>query len=383
MSHVHVQSAREAEGLVAELARTKRLALDCEAAGFHRYSDRLCLLQLSTERETWVIDPLAFDPSAILRPALEDPAVTVVMHGADFDLRLLRRDLGVELRGLFDTQIAAQLVGEETLGLAGLLESRLGVRLSKKYQRADWAERPLLEPMLEYAADDTRYLIALADRLREELVAAGRSAWADEECRTLEAVAGTAQIVADEPEDPVVRIRGARHLSARQVTALREALAWRDEIARAKDRAPFRVIAEEPLVDAVAVWPKTLAELTSIKGFPSRLAAEEGEALVRRLAGVATLSEGQLKPYPRGPRRGTPRTTPETEALAEKLKTVRNRKADELRLPRGTLLSNAVLLEVARAMPRSREALAAVEGMRRWKADVLGEDFLAVIRGAG
>jgi ribonuclease D len=329
-----------------------------------------------------VIDPLAFDPSAILRRSLEDPAETGVMHGADFDLRLLRRDLGVQLRGLFDTQIAAQLVGEETLGLAGLLESRLGVRLSKKYQRADWAERPLLDPMLEYAADDTRYLMALADRLRAELVAAGRLAWAEEECRALEAVAGTVPAGADEAEDPVVRIRGARHLSARQVTALREALAWRDEIARAKDRAPFRVIAEEPLVDAVAAWPKTLAELTSIKGFPSRLAAEEGAALVRRLAAVATLAENQLKPYPRGPRRGAPRITPEMEALAERLKTVRNRKADELRLPRGTLLSNAVLLEVARAMPRSRDALAAVEGMRRWKADVLGDDFLAVIRGA-
>jgi ribonuclease D len=382
MSHVHVQSARGAEGLGAELARTKRFALDCEAAGFHRYSDRLCLLQLSTERETWVIDPLAFDPSDLLRPALENPAVTVVMHGADFDLRLLRRDLGVQLRGLFDTQIAAQLVGEETLGLAGLLESRLGVRLSKKYQRADWAERPLLEPMLEYAADDTRYLMALADRLRGELVAAGRLAWAEEECRALEAVAGTTPEDADEPDDPVIRIRGARHLSARQVTALREALAWRDEIARAKDRAPFRVIAEEPLVDAVATWPKTLAELTSIKGFPSRLAAEEGQALVRRLADVATLADSQLKPYPRGPRRGASRITPEMEALAERLKTVRNRKADELRLPRGTLLSNAVLLEVARAMPRSREALASVEGMRRWKVDVLGDDFLKVIRGA-
>jgi ribonuclease D len=91
MSHIHVQSAGEADGLVAGLAGTTSLALDCEAAGFHRYSDRLCLVQLSTERATWVIDPLAFDPSEMLRRPLEDPSVTVVMHGADFDLRLLRR----------------------------------------------------------------------------------------------------------------------------------------------------------------------------------------------------------------------------------------------------------------------------------------------------
>jgi ribonuclease D len=381
VSHVHVQSAPQAQGLVADLARTKRLALDCEAAGFHRYSDRLCLLQLSTERTTYVIDPLAFDPSGILRGPLEDPAVTVVMHGADFDLRLLRRDVGIALHGLLDTQIAAQILGEETLGLAGLLESRLGVKLSKKYQRADWAERPLQDAMLEYAADDTRHLMRLADRLVEELVAAGRLAWAEEEWRALESAAG-GPVDAGEPEDPVVRIKGARHLSPRQVTAIREALAWRDEIARSRDRAPFRVIAEESLVEAVAMGPKTVADLLTIKGFPARLAEEEGASLVRRLARIGGLAENELKPYPRNQRRGAGRTTPEMEALAEKLKTVRNRRADEIRLPRGTLLSNAVLLEVARAKPRSVEALYEVDGMRRWKADVLGADFLAVIRAA-
>jgi ribonuclease D len=379
MSHIHVQSAGEADGLVAGLAGTTSLALDCEAAGFHRYSDRLCLVQLSTERATWVIDPLAFDPSEMLRRPLEDPSVTVVMHGADFDLRLLRRDLRIRLQGLFDTQIAAQMLGEETLGLAGLLESRLGVRLSKKYQRADWAERPLLEPMLEYAADDTRHLMHLADRLREELSAVGRLAWAEEECWALEG-AGGGPVAAAEAEDPVVRIRGARHLPVRQLAALREALAWRDEIARARDRAPFRVIAEESLVEAVAAWPKSVADLTGIKGFPARLAEEEGAELVRRLSSVATRADHELKPYPRGPRRGPGRTTPEMEALAERLKNVRNRKADEVRLPRGTLLSNAVLLEVARAAPKSSDELVAVEGMRRWKAEILGKEFLDVIR---
>jgi ribonuclease D len=166
----------------------------------------------------------------------------------------------------------------------------------------------------------------------------------------------------------------------RQLAALREALAWRDEIARARDRAPFRVIAEESLVEAVAAWPKSVADLTGIKGFPARLAEEEGAELVRRLSSVATRADHELKPYPRGPRRGPGRTTPEMEALAERLKNVRNRKADEVRLPRGTLLSNAVLLEVARAAPKSSDELVAVEGMRRWKAEILGKEFLDVIR---
>lgn len=382
MAHVYVQSTRETGGLVEDLGKAKRIGLDCEAAGFHRYSDRLCLVQLSTERATYLIDPLAFDPSEQLRGPLEDPAVTVVMHGADFDLRLLSRDLGIRLRGLFDTQIAAQIVGEETLGLAGLLENRFGIRLSKKFQRADWAERPLSEGMLEYAAEDTRHLTRLADWLGAELAEAGRMAWALEECRALEDSAG-APPEAGESEDPVMRIRGSRHLTPRQLTALREALAWRDELARSRDRATFRVIAEGPLIEAVAAGPRTVEELVSIKGFPARLAQEEGRALIERLARVASLPEEELRPYPRSQRRGAARLTPQMEALAEKLKNARNRKADEFGLPRGTLLSNAVVLEVARTAPRSLEALAAVEGMRRWKADIVGEDFLKLIRGAG
>ncbi len=355
--------------------------MDCEAAGFHRYTDRLCLVQVSTERQTYIIDPLGFDPSEILRDALERPDVPVVMHGADFDLRLLRRDLGIRIGGLFDTQIAAALLGEEALGLAALLESRAGVRLSKKYQRADWAERPLAEEMLEYAANDTRHLARLANVLEGELAAAGRTAWVEEECRALEAT-GDASAEPEEPEDLVVRVKGARDLSARQVTAVREALEWRDEIARSRDRALFRVVGDGPLVEAVAARPQRVEDLAGIKGFPAGLARTEGAELLRRFQRVVQLPDEDLRPYPKQSRRGPGRPPPEIEALADRLKTVRNRKADELGLPRGTLLSNAVVLAVARTAPKDLEALSAVDGMRRWKAEVLGAELLDVIRGA-
>jgi ribonuclease D len=382
MSHIHIGSPEAAEALVADLSSSRRFALDCEAAGFHRYSDRLCLLQLTTERATYVIDPRAFDPSGFLRGPLEDPDVELVMHGADFDLRLLSRDLGIELRGLFDTQIAAQIVGEPSIGLQALLESRLDVSLSKKYQRADWAERPLTDPMLEYAADDTRYLMKLADIMVKELADAGRTAWAEEECRALEvAASGVPQGPAD-PEDPVVRIKGARKLSTRQVAALRTALEWRDDIARTLDRAPFRVVGDGPLIDAVAAQPVTLAELRDIKGFPSRLASEAGASLLERLDEILSSPENELRPYPKTMRHGPGRPTPEMEAMAERLKVARNRKADQLGLPRGTLLSNAVVLEVARIAPPHLQALAEIEGMRRWKVDAVGAELLAVLHGS-
>lgn len=375
MSHIHVQSHGEADGLARDLSTAKKFALDCEAAGFHRYSDRLCLLQLTIGERTYIVDPLAFDPGELLREPLEREDVTVVMHGADFDLRLLSRDLGIRLRGLVDTQVYAALIGEEGLGLQSLLESRLGIKLSKKYQRADWAERPLDEAMLEYAAEDTRHLERLADLLAEDLDALGRRSWADEECLALERVSDGSH-EPDEAFDPVTRVKGAHDLSARQVTALREALAWRDEIARERDRAPFRVIGDPPLIEAVARQPRRVEELLDIRGFPRRLAKQDGPELLRRLRGVTELAEEDLVPYPKSDMRGPGRPPPEVEARFKRLREIRNRAADELKLPRGTLLANAVLTEIARETPTSRQELLAVEGMREWKTEVLGERLL-------
>ena len=158
----YVDDPTSLEDARAALAGAGALAVDCEAAGFHRYSDRLCLLQVTCGERTYLFDPFVLDPAPALEEPLRDPSVEVVMHGADFDLRLLDRDLGLRVRSLFDTQIAASLLGVTGVGLQTLLRDRFGIRLSKKYQQADWARRPLPEPMLEYAARDTAHLGDLA-----------------------------------------------------------------------------------------------------------------------------------------------------------------------------------------------------------------------------
>jgi len=377
MTYIHIQSESDSQRLADDLSGVTQFALDCEAAGFHRYSDRLCLLQVTTQRATYIVDPLAFDASDLFRTVLEDPEIEVVMHGADYDLRLLDRDLGITLRGLFDTQIAASMLGLEGLGLAAQLAERFDVKLTKKYQRADWAERPLTEGMLDYAASDTRYLLELRSQMAEELEVARRTAWAQEECRALEAAAVAPKKVS-EPVDPVTRVKGARDLDPRQVHAIRVAVEWRDEIAKRRDRATFRVIGDGPLIDAVALAPRRAEELVDLKGFPGGLARNEGKELIRRLHAVTELSDEEIVPYPR--RRGGPgRAPPEIEELADKIKVVRNRRADELGLARGSLLSNALLLEIARVRPSSIEELKAIDGVRNWKADVAGEEILAVL----
>ncbi|MCK5651456.1 MAG: ribonuclease D [Gemmatimonadetes bacterium] len=351
-----------------------RIALDCEAAGFHRYSDQLCLIQLSTTAGTVLIDTLAFDPAGVLREILENPATEVILHGADFDLRLLDRDLGIHVRGLIDTQISAALLGEPGIGLAPLVEKYLGVTLSKKYQRADWAERPLPEELLSYAASDTQHLHALADALLDRLEAAGRMSWAREEFELLEGIRW-----AQEEVDPVTRVKGARDLTPRQLAALREALSWRDQLARARDRAPFRVVGDQVLLAIVVEPPKSASGLKEVKGFSPSLARQSGQTLLDRIRQVGSLPEGGLAPYPRPVQPGPGRPTPEEDILLNRLKGERNRRAEALEIERGTLLPNSVLLEVVRGEPSNLEELADIPGVKRWQIEEAGEALLRAL----
>lgn len=369
----YIDDPGAARDAAAELAEEPSLALDCEAAGFHRYSDRLCLVQISTPGgRDLIFDPLEVELAPLLKPLLEDPDRTLLMHGGDYDVRLLDRDLGVRPRGIFDTQVAAALLGVDGLGLAALLEEHFDVRLTKKYQRADWAQRPLSREMLEYAAADTRYLHELADILREGLRERERQAWATEEFRAMEAL----RFEDDGDADPVTRVKGAHRLDPREVTRLREALAWRDEIARAQDRALFRVTSDKVLLDAALDPPSSAGELAGRKGMNGRMAHQYGDDLVSRLRAVDRLSDDELVPYPPRDRSGPGRPSPEEEEAARRLKRHRNRVADELGIDRGVLFPNALILEVVRREPTSVEAMGALDGIKRWQAEIMAPHLL-------
>lgn len=367
------ERAREAERATSAAGS---VAVDCEAAGYHRYSDRLCLVQLSTPSRTFVLDPLAVDLTPHLR-VLEDPERTVLMHGAAYDLRLLRRDLDIRVARLADTQVAAELLGEPAVGLQALLEKYLGVKVSKRFQKADWARRPLSREMVEYAAGDTRHLHRLEKLLAERLRELGRTPWAEEENAWLVRSAKSPEQTGP-PADPVTRFKAARHLGPRDVTALRAVIAWRDAVARERDRAPFRVASDSALMEVVVRKPASARQLGRVRGLPAALVGSRGNALLKALERVERLSASELSPYPK-PRRTRGRPTPEEEAAFERLKATRNRVASELELDRGRVMANGVLRAIAAANPRSLAELAAVEDVRAWQTEVLGEKLLAAL----
>src|SRR2546430_2788968 len=213
---LYLDKPPELDRFLNEISNVKELALDTEGASFHRFLDRIYLLQISTRERSVIIDPLPIGSPAKLGELLVSTEVEVVFHDADYDLRLLHQDYGWHVTNIFDTRIASQLLGIKSFGLAALLEQFFDVRLDKKHQRADWSMRPLTPDMLEYAAQDTRYLLRLKDHMTSALQRRGRLRWSQEELARLE---GT-RCEAEEETDGVLRLKGARARSRRELAVL-------------------------------------------------------------------------------------------------------------------------------------------------------------------
>jgi ribonuclease D len=351
---------------------SRSIALDTEGASFHRFVDRIYLLQLSTRERTAIIDPIPIGRPSALGRLLEDPQIEIVFHDADYDLRLLQQDYGWHVRNIFDTRVAAQLLGLRAFGLAALLERYFGVKLDKKHQRADWSMRPLTQGMLDYAAQDTIHLLELRDRLERELERAGRLDWAHEEFALLE---GT-RWGDDNPGDAFLRVKGARDLSRRELAVLRELVQWRDGVAERLDRATFRIVGNEQLLEIARRQPASPDQLSSIKGVPRGMIEARGSEMTSAVARGLAVPENALPKFPKAPRWDR---DPDFDARVALLKTVRDTAATRLDLDPGVLCARDRLEAVARKNPSTPEELADVRELRAWQRGVLGEDFLKAL----
>jgi ribonuclease D len=371
---VLINTQADLDQLFRRLSAEPLLAIDTEAASFHRHKDRVYLLQISSRTETAVVDPLAVDSLAPLGDVLADPRVEVVFHDADYDLRLLRQEYGLNASNLFDTRVAAQLLNEPGVGLAALLEKYLEVHLDKRYQRADWSARPLSPEMLEYAAADTHHLPQLRDILRDRLSQMGRLEWAEEEFALLAGVRWSAP-ANDEP--PYLRMKGAKALDGRSLAVLRELFQWRDELAQRTDRAAFRILNNEPMLVMAKSPPSDLAALKEVRGIGPEQAERRGKDILAAVRRGLAIPERELPRIPRPARRAQ---DPAYEARLERLKTVRNQLALRYDLAPGVLCSNGTLDAIARVNPSSLGDMSAIRELRRWQLNEFGSDLLAALQ---
>lgn len=369
-----VDTPESFETLLSEIRGAPLLALDTEAASFHRYHDRIYLIQLSTPALTAVIDPLGVGDLSPIGDLLADPAIEKVFHDADYDLRLFDRQFGFRARRLFDTRIAAQFLSEPGIGLGALLEKYFGVLADKRFQRADWSARPLSTAMLEYAAGDTINLCELQYILRDKLAQAERLSWVMEEFNLLEGTRWTAAEA--DPELDYLRLKGAKALDRRSLALLRELHGWRTQTAASLDRAEFRVLGNEVLLHLALHPVATIAELAAVKGVGREMLERRGDEILEAMRRGQAVPDTDLPRLPRPERRTS---DPVFDLRLEALKKERNAAAERLGLAPGVLCPNGTLEAIARAEPENLAALAGVVGVRRWQLGVLGTELLAAM----
>lgn len=362
----------EVVDFAAELAGHETIAVDLEADSMHNYQEKVCLLQFTTAQRTVLIDPLAIPDLDPLKPIFANPAQRKIFHAADYDIRSLGRDFDITVSGLFDTMISCQFLGEERFGLADVLKKYYGVELNKRFQRADWSLRPLSDEMIRYAAEDTRYLHDLAQLLENKLVEKGRVEWVKEECELLEQVRFSSQ------QGPLfLRFKGAGTLKPRQLAALENMLAWRDDEARRRNIPHYKVLGNKPLLELARLLPEGRNQLEGIEGLPPRLAGRYGGIVLQQIGQALELAEEQLPSYPRSVRK---EVDPAMEGRFSALKKWRTKIAAELQLDPGVLINNALLETLATHNPQDVDELAGLGLLKRWQQDVLAEGIVTTLQ---
>jgi ribonuclease D len=352
---------------------TPLLALDTEASSFHRYQERVCLVQLSDRERTLLVDPLAITDLAPLGTMLADPAMQVVIHDADYDLRILAKYHRIRVENVFDTLVAAELLNEPEIGLAALLLKYQGVKVDKKFQKADWSERPLPAPMLDYAAGDTANLIALRDILEEKLHEKDRWTWVQEEFALL--TDAPFNLPAEE-EPAFLKMKGAKMLKPHQLAVFREVHGWREGLAAKMDRAPFMVFGNEALLSLATEPPRNIQEVLNRKGVNTRLLQRHGQELMEAIERGLQLPKEE---WPRIPRPKRWDRDDDYEERLKRLKQVRDRLTLAHDLRPGIVAANQMLMDIARTLPGDLQALAAIPGIRRYQVEHFGADLLKAL----
>jgi len=330
------------------------LALDTEADSLHAYPEKLCLIQISLPGADELIDPLSSLDLSPLLDALRGREL--ILHGADYDLRLLRRTFGFVPNSVFDTMLAARLLGFAEFGLTNLVENLLHVHLEKGPQTADWARRPLTERMINYARNDTRHLKPLADLLKARLHETRRRGWQEESCARL--IRECAELRPADP-DQVWRIKGADKLDRRGLAVLRALWAWRDAEAVAANRPPYFVLRHETLVDLAEAASQEKALLLLL---PPRLSTRRRTGLLAAVERALALPAAQ---WPHRTRHSGHRPSAAEKRRHDVLRERRDRRAAELGIDPTLIASRATLSALARDWDQHQAAL------MKWQRELL------------
>lgn len=361
--------------MFARLRAEPRIAIDTEADSLYSYYEKVCLIQFSIPNHDFILDTLSFKQIEPLGELFADTTVEIVFHACEYDILSLKRDYAFTFANIFDTMVAARVLGWKQVGLGSILEQHFGVKLDKRFQRADWGKRPLAPELIEYARDDTHYLLRLRDVQVGELEKVRRLPEARADFERLTRVSWN-----EREFDPnrYAALEGAKELDPASLGALRELYALREDLARKQDRPPFKILSNVGLVRIARTQPRTLAELSALPGI--------GEWFIRRYGREAlrAVERGRARPQKHLPK--PPRGEPQLSDNASreryaKLKEWRKQRAEARGVESDVIVSNDALIQIARAYPKTLGELETIAELGEWKAHEYGEELLRVVNG--
>lgn len=358
------------ENLVAFVERAMQssvLAIDTEFLREKTYYAKLCLLQLATDDETAIVDPFEVEDLSVLAPVLQNENVMKLFHAGSQDLEILLREVGVLPWPLFDTQVAAALLGHtQQIGYAALVHAECGVTLKKIDSFTDWSRRPLSASQLEYAADDVVYLPRMYERMRAQLEAKGRLSWLD---RDFEELADPAKYATNERER-YRRLKRVSQLSRRQLSAAREVAAWRELTAQQRDVPRKWVVTDEQIVEACKREARTIDELFMVRGISDRLSTKDARTIVSLINSALNATPDT---WPELDRCG--KNEPNVDAELDLMTALVRLRAKQNDVAFPTLASHDDLARVARGY---REG---IDLLRGWRRTLVGEELLELLEG--
>ncbi|MCF8142842.1 MAG: HRDC domain-containing protein [Deltaproteobacteria bacterium] len=374
--YILVEQDTDLQRLMAELRGEPVIGVDLEADSMFHYQEKVCLIQIATRRLNLLIDPLSVRDLSPLAPIFADRRIRKVFHGADYDIRSLYRDFGIEVHSLFDTQIAARFLGSREISLASLLHENFHISSDKKYQKKDWSQRPLPVPMMAYAVQDICYLLPLARILEDKLKEKGLLFCVKEECDLLSAV---------RPNSPrsgpfFTSFKGAARLDPRSLAILENILQLRDELARRRDCPHFKVLGNQPILDIVQNRPLSKSDLSDIKGLSRKQIDHMGEALIEKVREGLHVPDEALPVYPR---KIWQRLRSREGARVEVLKSWRDRVGDQWGVDPAVICTNAQIREIAISNPRRPQDMKAIEEIRNWQIELLGPEICNLLKETG
>ncbi|MDZ7695861.1 MAG: HRDC domain-containing protein [Deltaproteobacteria bacterium] len=372
--YLWVEQTKDLPQVIEALENETVIGVDLECDSMFHYHERVCLIQIATRRQNFVVDPIRVEDISPLAPIFSNPDTEKVFHGADYDMRSLYRDFRIEVHSLFDTQIAARFLGVKETGLGNLLAERFSVIADKKYQKKDWSQRPLPEAMIQYAVQDIHYLLPLSDMLKQELEEKGLMSCVVEENELLSRV----RPESGDNRPFFLHFKGAARLDPRSLAVLEALLRFRDQEARRRDCPHFKVLGNKPILEMVQLKPVTKAQLHTIDGLSPKLIRHIGPRVIQSIKDGLGLPKAALPVYPRGPRQ---RPSAKVAARVKTLKAWRDHMGERLDVDPALICTNAQIQAIAGRNPQTPGELASTEGIKKWQIERFGADICATLKG--